>query len=71
MFVKGGGKFPKGGPNFLGNMAPGGAYFLGNLARGDHILGGPNFLGHRYHIKGQVHFGFILFFKVSKYISEC
>ena len=24
------------------------SYFLGNLARGDHILGGPNFLGHRF-----------------------
>ena len=47
MFVKGGqisereAKFPrKYGPR-------GGAYFLGNLARGDHILGGANFLGHR------------------------
>ena len=38
----------KGGPNFLGNMPPGGPYFLGNLARGDHILGGANFLGHRH-----------------------
>ena len=38
----------KGGPNFLGNMAPGGgAYFLGNLVRGDHIWGGGGgkFLG--------------------------
>ena len=42
---KGGTKFPKGGPNFLGNMAPRGPYFLGNLARGDHILGGAKFPG--------------------------
>ena len=39
MFVKGA-KFPKRGPNFLGNLAPRGPYFLGNLARG-----GPNFRG--------------------------
>ena len=43
MFGKGGGgggKFPKGWPNFLGNMAPGGAYFLGNLSRGTIFWGG-------------------------------
>ena len=39
MFVKGA-KFPKWGPNFLGNLAPRGPYFLGNLARG-----GANFRG--------------------------
>ena len=42
MFVKGA-KFPKWGPNFLGNMAPGGPNFLGNLARGGQIFGGAKF----------------------------
>ena len=42
MFVKGA-KFPKWGPNFLGNLAPRGPYFLGNLARGGQIFGGAKF----------------------------
>ena len=42
MFVKGA-KFPKWGPNSLGNMAPGGPNFLGNLARGGQIFGGAKF----------------------------
>ena len=43
MFVKGA-KFPKWGPNFLGNMAPGGPNFLGNLApRGAKFSGGAKF----------------------------
>ena len=42
MFVKGA-KFPKWGPNSLGNMAPGGPNFLGNLARGGQIFGGGKF----------------------------
>ena len=42
MFVKGA-KFPKWGPNFLGNMASGGPNFLGNLARGGQIFGGAKF----------------------------
>ena len=43
MFVKGA-KFPKWGPNFLGNLAPRGPYFLGNLSRGGgQIFGGAKF----------------------------
>ena len=36
----GGGKFPKGWPNFLGNMAPRGGIFPRKFVPGNHILGG-------------------------------
>ena len=45
MFVKGGAKFPKGGPNFLGNMAPGGAIFPRKFGPGGPYFGGAKFLG--------------------------
>ena len=47
MFVKGGrgAKFPKGGPNFLGNMASGGAIFPRKFARGGPYFGGAKFPG--------------------------
>ena len=46
MFVKGGGgKFPKGGPNFLGNMAPGGAIFPRKFGPGGPYFGGAKFPG--------------------------
>ena len=44
MFVKGA-KFPKGGPNFLGNMAPGEAIFPRKFAPGGPYFGGGKFPG--------------------------
>ena len=44
MFVKGA-KFPKGGPNFLRNMAPGEAIFPRKLGPGGPYFGGAKFPG--------------------------
>ena len=44
MFVKGA-KFPKGGPNFLGNMAPGEAIFPRKFDPGGPYFGGAKFPG--------------------------
>ena len=44
MFVKGA-KFPKGGPNFLGNMAPGEAIFPRKFGPGGPYFGGAKFPG--------------------------